>query len=46
MPSSGSRTSWSSGRELYGDELVELLERSKLEVPTIDLLEEDAWPKI
>jgi ATP-dependent Zn protease len=33
-------------RELYGDELVELLERSKLEVPTIDLLEEDAWPKI
>jgi cell division protease FtsH len=33
-------------RELYGDELVELLEGSQLEIPPIDLVEEDSWPKI
>ena len=33
-------------RELYGDEVVELLDRAKLERPEIDLLEDSAWPKI
>jgi cell division protease FtsH len=33
-------------KELYGDELVELLESAKLEAPEIDLLDESAWPKI
>jgi ATP-dependent Zn protease len=33
-------------KELYGDELVELLEQAKLEVAEIDLFEESSWPKI
>ncbi|MGH3105108.1 MAG: AAA family ATPase [Gaiellaceae bacterium] len=33
-------------KELYGNELIELLEQSKLEIPTIDLLEEKTWPRI
>jgi ATP-dependent Zn protease len=33
-------------KELYGDELVELLERARLKVPEIDLFEESSWPKI
>jgi cell division protease FtsH len=33
-------------RELHGDEVVELLERARLEAPTIDVLDEAAWPKV
>ncbi len=33
-------------RELHGDEVVELLERARLEEPQIDLLDEAAWPKV
>jgi ATP-dependent Zn protease len=33
-------------KELYGDELVELLEQAKLTAPEIDLLDERSWPKI
>jgi ATP-dependent Zn protease len=31
-------------RELFGDELLELLEESKLEIPQVDLADESAWP--
>jgi ATP-dependent Zn protease len=31
-------------REIYGDELVELLENAKLKPAKIDLLEEASWP--
>jgi ATP-dependent Zn protease len=31
-------------REIYGDELLELLENAKLRKPQIDLLEETSWP--
>jgi ATP-dependent Zn protease len=31
-------------REIYGDELLELLESAKLRKPQIDLLEEASWP--
>jgi cell division protease FtsH len=33
-------------RELFGDELVEILERAKLKVPEVDLTQEAAWPAI
>jgi hypothetical protein len=33
-------------KELYGDELVELLESANLKTPEIDLLDEASWPKI
>jgi ATP-dependent Zn protease len=33
-------------RELFGDELVELLEGSQLEIPEVDLLEEASWPRV
>jgi ATP-dependent Zn protease len=33
-------------REMHGDEVVELLERAQLQVPEIDLLDEEAWPKV
>ena len=33
-------------REIYGDELVELLESVGLEEPTIDFTDEATWPKI
>jgi ATP-dependent Zn protease len=33
-------------RELYGDEVVEVLNRVGLERPEIDLLEDSSWPKI
>ena len=33
-------------RELYGDEVVELLERADPEVPEIDILDEDIWPRV
>jgi cell division protease FtsH len=31
-------------RELFGDELLELLESSKLTIPDVDLSEESSWP--
>jgi cell division protease FtsH len=31
-------------RELFGDELLELLEDAKLTVPVVDLAEESSWP--
>src|SRR4051795_1303962 len=33
-------------KELYGDEVVELLEDSNLEAPVIDILDESIWPKL
>jgi ATP-dependent Zn protease len=33
-------------RELYGDELVELLNSVGLEEPTVDLAKEEAWPTL
>ena len=33
-------------REIYGDELIELLERQQLEPPTIDYTDEATWPRI
>jgi ATP-dependent Zn protease len=33
-------------KELYGNELVELLESADLKAPEIDLLEESSWPRI
>jgi ATP-dependent Zn protease len=36
----------SARRELFGDELLELLEESKLDIPEIDLAEESSWPRM
>jgi ATP-dependent Zn protease len=33
-------------KEIYGDELVALLDAAKLERPTIDLSEEETWPTL
>jgi ATP-dependent Zn protease len=33
-------------RELYGNELLELLDQAKLEVPEVDLTKDEAWPKM
>jgi hypothetical protein len=33
-------------RELYGDELVDLLNSVGLKEPTVDLTKEDAWPTL
>jgi ATP-dependent Zn protease len=33
-------------KEIYGDELLELLNEAKLEAPTIDLKDEESWPKV
>src|SRR4051812_49182565 len=33
-------------KELYGDEVVELLRESNLEAPVIDILDESIWPKL
>jgi ATP-dependent Zn protease len=33
-------------RELFGDELVEILEKAKLKVPEVDLTKEEAWPAL
>ena len=33
-------------REIYGDELLELLNEAKLEAPKIDLTQEAAWPML
>jgi ATP-dependent Zn protease len=35
-----------SAGELYGDDVVQVLEDARLERPEIDLLDEDAWPVI
>ncbi|HYM56915.1 MAG TPA: hypothetical protein VES79_03035, partial [Solirubrobacteraceae bacterium] len=32
--------------ELYGDDVMRLLDDAKLEKPEIDVLEEDTWPVI
>jgi ATP-dependent Zn protease len=33
-------------KELFGDELVEILERAKLTIPKIDLTQTQAWPAV
>jgi ATP-dependent Zn protease len=33
-------------KELFGDELVEILESAKLKIPTIDLTQAKAWPAV
>jgi ATP-dependent Zn protease len=33
-------------KELHGNELVRLLDAAKLEIPTVDLTKEEAWPAI
>lgn len=33
-------------RELYGDEVVKLLEAQSLRIPEVDLTSEDAWPRM
>jgi len=33
-------------KEIYGDELVKLLDDAKLEVPQVDLTDEKAWPTV
>src|SRR4051794_7119332 len=33
-------------KELYGDEVVDLLRESSLEAPVIDILDESIWPKL
>jgi hypothetical protein len=33
-------------RELYGDELVELLDAQQLEQPVLDYTKEETWPKM
>jgi hypothetical protein len=33
-------------REIYGDELIGLLQSAKLEQPKIDLMEDASWPKL
>jgi hypothetical protein len=33
-------------REIHGDEVVALLDEAKLEVPEVDLRQEEAWPRL
>jgi ATP-dependent Zn protease len=33
-------------RELFGDEVIQLLEDAELEAPTIDITDESIWPKL
>ena len=33
-------------REMYGDEVIALLDEAELRKPDIDVLDEDAWPRI
>jgi ATP-dependent Zn protease len=33
-------------REIFGDEVIELLEQAGLEAPTIDITDETIWPKL
>ena len=34
----------SEKRELFGDELLQLLDGAQLEIPEVDLSKESAWP--
>ncbi len=36
----------SEKREIFGDELLELLDGSKIEIPTVDLADESSWPPL
>ncbi len=45
-PSPGSPRSLVQKKELYGDEVVDLLRESDLEAPVIDVLDESIWPKL
>ena len=31
-------------KEIYGDELVRLLNGANLQIPSVDLTDDDAWP--
>ena len=33
-------------REIYGDDLLELLKNAQLKTPKVDLLEEETWPTL
>jgi ATP-dependent Zn protease len=33
-------------RELYGDEIVRLLEAQSLQIPEVDLTSNEAWPRV
>jgi hypothetical protein len=33
-------------KELYGNELLQMLDEAKFEVPKVDLTKEEAWPTI
>ena len=33
-------------KEIYGDDLVALLDRQELKKPEVDFANEDAWPKV
>ena len=33
-------------RELYGDEVVRLLDAQKLTLPEVDLTKDEAWPRL
>ena len=42
----GIATTLTEKREIFGDELLELLDGSKIEIPTVDLSDEAAWPPL
>jgi hypothetical protein len=33
-------------RELHGDEIVNLLESVKLDIPQVDPVDDESWPKL
>jgi ATP-dependent Zn protease len=33
-------------KELFGDELVEILDNAKLQIPSVDLAKAEAWPAV
>jgi ATP-dependent Zn protease len=33
-------------KELFGDELVEILDNAKLQIPKVDLAKAEAWPAV
>ena len=33
-------------KEIFGDEVLELLDQAELEAPTIDITDETIWPKL
>jgi ATP-dependent Zn protease len=39
-------TTLTEKREIFGDELLELLDGSEIEIPTVDLSDEAAWPPL